>query len=322
MGAPLIARCLRYSLVDPGEPMARNYWKIICTEDEYPGLWNTWFKERVVAVGWSRLWGFKVERGAGKKDHTWSRVRACLGRMKRGDRIVVQLPGNHVARVGHVVSTRGIADEVWNPTVPRVPGSRKRLERDGEMGRRIAVRWSRVGPTDPDLITVLPDEAQLSVPVRMAPLVRLKPEAYKRIRAAMQANDNWVRVVPEFKHESALSDYIAVNPTRLGSGMRAFPAKSVREHVFRNGKRSDVLLVDRSDYLVVVECKQGPAEVAHLRQLHGYMRRARELRRGKVRGILVHGGPRRIARGVREAAKRLGITTFQHSLAIDFDETS
>ena len=27
-------------------------WKINCMEDSYPGLWHTWFREQIVAVGW------------------------------------------------------------------------------------------------------------------------------------------------------------------------------------------------------------------------------------------------------------------------------
>lgn len=300
--------------------MTSNYWKIICTEDDYPGLWNTWLTERVVAVGWAGLWGYKLEDG--KKDHTWSRVRACLMRMRPMDRIVVQLPDNRVGRIGRVVSTSGVQDDSWVPTVPRVDGARTLLERDGEMGRRIQVRWEAIGPRNPDVVTELPLSAQLSVPVRRASVARLQPEWFRRIVAAMRQRDNWIRVVPQFRHESSLSDYIAVNPTRLGAGLRPFPAKSVREHVFHNQKRADVLLLDRHGTLVVVECKQGPAELEHLRQLSGYMKRARELRHGKVRGILVHGGPPRTKEDVRKAALRLGIATVQHSLVIDFKPTS
>jgi hypothetical protein len=30
------------------------YWKVMCMEENYPGLWHTWFIRQVAAVGW---WG-------------------------------------------------------------------------------------------------------------------------------------------------------------------------------------------------------------------------------------------------------------------------
>jgi RecB family endonuclease NucS len=68
-----------------------------------------------------------------------------------------------------------------------------------------------------------------------------------------------------------------------------------------------VLLLDRDDNLVVVECKQHGATVADIGQLRGYMANAKRLVPGKlVRGILVHGG----ARKVSEAALKRSSSRF------------
>jgi RecB family endonuclease NucS len=72
----------------------------------------------------------------------------------------------------------------------------------------------------------------------------------------------------------------------------------------------DVLLLDRdSDAIVVVECKQGAPTLADIRQLRGYMHNAEELRTGlrvgrNIRGILVHGGARKLKSDVRDESVR------------------
>jgi RecB family endonuclease NucS len=80
--------------------------------------------------------------------------------------------------------------------------------------------------------------------------------------------------------------------------LRPYPSEIAREHVFGDRTRSDVLLLDRDDNLVVVECKQHGPTVADIAQLRGYMAKAGKLAPGKlVRGILVHGGARKVSEG-------------------------
>jgi RecB family endonuclease NucS len=77
----------------------------------------------------------------------------------------------------------------------------------------------------------------------------------------------------------------------LEDGLRPYPLKRAREYVFEDSTRSDVLLIDKHETLVVVECKQGAPTVENIQQLRGYMRHAAEWANVRsVRGILVHGG--------------------------------
>ena len=87
------------------------------------------------------------------------------------------------------------------------------------------------------------------------------------------------------------------------------PWAKVREQMFDDRSRSDVLLLDRDENPVVVECKQGPPTTDHLRQLRGYMEKMEKLVRSrgenaKVRGILVHGGSRKVHDSVRRESER------------------
>jgi RecB family endonuclease NucS len=93
--------------------------------------------------------------------------------------------------------------------------------------------------------------------------------------------------------------------------MRPHPRAKVREQVFDDGTRSDVLLLDKDGNPVVVECKQAAPSLENLRQLRGYMARMKTLLRDRgaaegmtVRGILVHGGPRKVHEEVRLESER------------------
>jgi hypothetical protein len=53
---------------------------------------------------------------------------------------------------------------------------------------------------------------------------------------------NWVGLLSHFKYEKALSDYIAAYPHHLEDGLVPYPNAKVREKVFTDRKRLDVLL--------------------------------------------------------------------------------
>src|SRR2546430_17261344 len=126
--------------------MAIKLWKINCMEDRFPGMWQRWFKHQCAAVGWAGKWGFHLkdpsERGRG-----WIRARRLLEQIKPGDWIVVSLRGHRIGRIGEV-NRKAVGDADWGPFVPPRAGARDRYQRDGEMGRRIVVRWAL--PTGPD----------------------------------------------------------------------------------------------------------------------------------------------------------------------------
>jgi RecB family endonuclease NucS len=85
----------------------------------------------------------------------------------------------------------------------------------------------------------------------------------------------------------------------------------------------DVLLVDEVGTPVVVECKQDAPTLGHLQQLRAYMAQVRK-DIGKVpRGILVHGGARKLRSEVRIAAQlKPRIDLAQHNLDVVFSRST
>ena len=128
-------------------------WKVACQEVEYPGMWQRWYRNQCVAVGWAPQGGFKLK---GKTDggRGWSLARNAIQDMQLGDYIVVALKGHKVGRLGQITA-KAIGDTDWNPMVP--PDS---LLPVGEMGRRILVRWElATGPESQDLVVQSPLDA-------------------------------------------------------------------------------------------------------------------------------------------------------------------
>lgn len=111
-------------------------WKVACQEDVYPGMWQRWYKNQCVAVGWAPRSGFKLH-GATDGGRGWSAARNAIQVMQPGDYVVVALRGHKVGRLGGITA-KAIEDADWNPLVPPGPGLPH-----GEMGRRILVRVSR-----------------------------------------------------------------------------------------------------------------------------------------------------------------------------------
>jgi len=133
--------------------------------------------------------------------------------------------------------------------------------------------------------------------------------AFERIEKAAQDENYWASIVPGFAKERAMSEFISASPHLLEDGLRPYPSAAARELVFADGSRLDVLLLDRDDTIVIVECKQGAPSLANIQQLRGYMRNAERLSTGlrvrrKIRGILVHGGVRKLKADVRRESRK------------------
>ena len=287
-------------------------WKVYCMEDEFPGLWHRLYRHQCVAIGWPpphwKLNGKTKGRGL-------VRVRNALSRMVVGDYVVAALKGNRVGRLGEVTAL-AVNDNEWDPLVP----ISKHLPA-GQMGRRIQVRWDLAcGPTDQDLIVSLPEDSRLAVSELLPTIAEIKSLTLEQLRAAMNDPSNWVGLLAHFKYERALADYIAAHPHHLEDGLVPHPDSKVREKVFSDRRRSDVLLLDREDRPVIVECKQGAPIVKHLKQLRHYMwSLQKETGRKDVRGILVHGGSRNLHQEVVEAAALAPpVEIVQHRLLVDF----
>ena len=180
------------------------------------------------------------------------------------------------------------------------------------MGRRLEVRWDlSIGPLEPQYAVQLPAEAHPNMRVWRPTIAEMSKNAFELIRAAAADEKNWVSIVPGFAKERAMSEFISVAPHLLEDGLRPYPSTSARELVFPDKSRLDVLLLDRENTIVIVECKQDyiPRSV-DIGQLRGYMRNAAHLRTGlrvgrDIRGILVHGGARKLTNELRNESNRL-----------------
>lgn len=294
-----------------------NYWKVYCMEDKWPGLWRRYFQHQVVAVGGPPELGYTLHGKS--KTPGWSRVRNALRAILVGDKVVVQLNHNRVGRIGEVIRME-VSDNDWNPLVPR-----SRQERVGEMGRRIIMRWDLVnGPVDQDLVVQLPAKAQLSPGLVRPTICELPRKAYYGIAAAVSDQKNWVNISSHaFSLEKAISDFLGTYPHRLEDGLQPYPSMKVRERVFSDGTRSDVLLLDRDDNPVIVECKQNAPTIRDINQLRHYLQKAGKELGKKVRGVLVHAGAAKVLPQVkRYSRRRPRIEIVQYSVRVDFSQTS
>jgi hypothetical protein len=302
--------------------MQRKFWRVHCHIGQHPGQWQYWFREQCCALGWCPPSAAGSDDGwtfeGISKDQGWSAARNALKKMSPGDWLVATLPGHRVGRLGQVVSL-AVQDEEWDPVVP----AGKDLPQ-GENGRRILVRWElTTGPDDPAQVVSLPTHAQFNSGQLMGTIRELPMERLEAVRQAMRDESNWVSIAGSFRHETALSDYLSVHPNRLEPGMIAHPSEHVRERKFPDGTRSDVILMDRDGRVVIVECKQGAPTIGNIEQLRNYMCWMTEIapELGAPRGMLVHGGSRRVQAIVRDAASHDGIELVYHELEVKFSSS-
>jgi hypothetical protein len=295
-------------------------------EDSFPGMWQRWFVNQCVAVGWAGIWGYRLrgERSAvgwaakrGQRSG-WSLCRGLIDEIKPGDRVIVSLQGHRVGRIGEVTG-KAIEDNQWDPLVP---ASKDKDDSDGQIGRRIFVRWEmETGPDDRKMVVALPEGARLKSGQIRPTIAKLPLRMLDRLRKAMKDPSNWVGLC-EFPYEKALSDYIGAYPHLLEDGLLPHPNKKVRERVFRDRSRLDVLLEDREKIAVIVECKQRQPSVDNVRQLQHYLKRFRREERQEARGILVHGGARKLREDVRRAARKKPLVELvQFSVGVDFSRS-
>ena len=288
-------------------------WKIHCKEDEYPGMWRRWFRNQCVAVGYSSAFGFTLEGRSIARG--WSITRKAIKAMEIGDYVVVSLQNKRVGRMGQITG-KAISDDEWNPLVP--------VSNDleyGEMGRRILVRWElTTGPESQDLIIQMPHDRSFQPPTEVRPTIsQITSMTVDDLREIMNDEKNWVSLSGKFNSEKAISDYIAYYSHHLEDGLLPHPNKQVREHVFEDGTRSDVLLIDNAGIPVIVECKQYAPGINAIHQLRHYMEQLQVETEEEVRGILVHGGAQKMSKEViAEAGKEPQVEIVSYSLKVDF----
>jgi len=135
----------------------------------------------------------------------------------------------------------------------------------------------------------------------------------------MSDRKHWESLFAHFDYEKALSGYIATYPHHLEDGLTQHPNQKVREKVFKDRTRSDVILLDRDGTTVIVECKQGQPEPKDVDQLRRYLAHFFKETKLKARGILVHGGSKKLHADVEAAAsKSPKIEVIQHRLEVEF----
>lgn len=287
-------------------------------EDSYPGLWRHWFRNQCVAVGWPPEAGFRFV-GPTPSGRGWTTARSVLRQVQVGDLVIVSLRDSRVGRIGQVTELC-LEDSLWNPLVPPRPDSP-----EGEQGRRINVRWDLTcGPDDRDFLVQLPPNLRFKGAELRQTIVAIRSRSVDSLRAAMEDTTNWVGLLPNFKYERALSDYIAAYPHRVEDGLVPYPDAKVRERVFKDKTRLDVLLLDRDGHPVIVECKQLSPSSADIEQLRGYLRLLQEeTGRRDVRGMLVHGGSRKLRSEVALAAKKKPpVEILSYRLDVEFASNS
>ncbi len=292
-----------------------NVWKVYCMENNWPGLWKRCYQEQVAPIGFPPPY-FTFLKDS--KHNNWGKVREPLSRIKIGDTIILSLPDNRVGRIGLVTDLK-VKDDEWRPLIPKS----KQYE-NGEMGRLIEVRWDMTsGPLSHDMVVKLPSEARFHSGRLRAAIAAVPPKLYVAIQCAMKDSKNWTPASGHiFKLEQSISDFIAQHPHMLEDGMTPYPSKKVREKVFRDGSRSDVLLIDTKGNTVIVECKQGVPTIEAVNQLRGYIHNAlreEQIERRKLRGILVYGGKGQVDKDVvRACAKSPRIELVSYNLNVSF----
>lgn len=289
----------------------KNIWRVHCEEDKYPGMWQRWFKNQCVAVGWPPAEGYHLsENKKGKKG--WSTARNAIIKMKEGDFVVVAMTNKKIARIGEITG-KAIEDDQWDPLVPK-----SETLPTGEKGRRIFVRWDlTTGPLNPDLVIKLPDVAS------WRGAISAYNQTIDELKKKLNDPSNWVGLLGNFKYEKALSDYIANYPHHLEDGLTPYPDSKIREKVFKDKSRADVLLIDSEDNPVVVECKQDSPSIDNVKQLENYMKNLSDETRKKSRGILVHGGSQKLRKEVSDYLKKgKNIEAFCYKLDLEFRKSN
>jgi hypothetical protein len=289
-------------------------WKIQCQEDKYPGMWQRWYINQCVAVGWSGKWGFKLE-GKSKTNRGWSTARNRLKEIQNGDYVVVALKGHKVGRLGTVYE-KAIGDNFWEPLVPPSKSSP-----DGEKGRRIYVRWIlNVGPLNPDLVVQLPGGITFNQGELRPTISQVNSIPVNELINIMNDSSNWVSLLGKFSYERALSDYLSNYPNHLENGLLPYPDAKIREHIFKDKTRLDVLLIDKDNVPVVVECKQHSPSKGDIKQIRNYMSHIqKELDVPIVRGILVHGGAPKLSSEIDQYANGdLKVEVVSYQLSVNF----
>jgi len=161
---------------------------------------------------------------------------------------------------------------------------------------------SKIAPDGWEQVVQVPEDVNMRW---RGTLHRINKPSLERLRQVIANQANWVGMGDLFGYERSLSDYIALNPHRLKDGLRPYPnQKEIREKVFDDGSRADVLLLDGNGKPVIVECKQKSPTVGDVQQVRRYIKNLKKETGKQASGILVHGGARTVDKKVWRKAKK------------------
>jgi hypothetical protein len=287
-------------------------------EDDFPGMWQRWLRSQSVGIGWPPDTENDFKLRESHESNGWNNARKPLQRIEEGDYVVVALSGNRVGRIGEVVG-KEVEDDEWNPLVPP-----EVHPPTGEMGRRINVRWDlNAGPVSRDEVVKLPKGSRFTAGERRGTIREVKSMSVDQLKKVMADETNWVGLLGTFKYEKSISDFIAAYPHKLEEGLLPHPSKQIREKVFHDKTRADVLLIDKENIPVIVECKQNAPSINNIDQLNSYVSHLKnELAQvNEVRGLLVHGGSKKLHPTVTDYADESGIEVIQYSVGVNFNRS-
>jgi len=287
-------------------------------EKTFPGMWQRWLRSQSVGIGWCPEYGYKL-RETHPSDSGWNRARKPLQRINIGDWVIVALSNNKVGRIGEVVS-KEIEDDEWNPLVEPITD----LLPYGEMGRRINVRWDlEAGPINRNEIVELPIDKRFNQGEKRGTIKEIGSLKVEDLKDVMKDERNWVGMLTKFKYEKSISDYLAAYPYQLEEGLQPHPSNKIREKKFLDNTRLDVLLIDRDNIPVVVECKQNAPTTGDIDQIKRYIDQLKNEIRSvdRIRGILVHGGSKKLNPKVSNYADKEEIEVVQYKVRVDFNHS-
>ena len=170
-----------------------------------------------------------------------------------------------------------------------------------------------------DLVVQLPPEGTFTMGELRPTVSRVRSMTIETLRETMNDPSNWVSLLGGFQYEKALSDFIANYPNHLEEGLLPHPNSRIRERVFRDRSRLDVLLIDNRNKAVIVECKQHAPTNLDIAQLRHYMLLLKEETGEMPRGILVHGGaPKVVPAVVATAQMEPPVEVISYALVVNF----
>lgn len=310
------------------------YWIVICPEPHVQGgVWQRWYTEGCVAVGWPppeySLDGLTDSAG-------WKWTRERLKQIQVGDKVIPFLLRWRIGPVGTVTEVR-VADHEWNPTVeagkyalnPNVP----------ELGRRILVNWEREGMPPEGRVGVVPLSLRPKKALALHAMEELSKEDFDRLAPILSDTSNWEEILRQeiipasvissedreavdlaglSVLERDLQKFLTRNLHTVEPGLRANPEYQL-EGLITDVGILDLLCQDAYGNWVVIELKAGRADDAAIGQILGYMGWVREnLPNGeKARGMIIckEASPR-----VKAAAKMIpdfSIKRFQFSFIVE-----